>query len=109
LLKAENSKEGFMATTAPNRVVATATAVLGLVAALAPVVADLDWTSTLGVVAGVGVVAAAALKWLDGWQKYEERTAIELGELQGLPPAEYDEDAPQPEGSVGGAGEGNLS
>ena len=94
--------------TEPNRVVAGATAVLGLVAALAPVVADLDWTSTLGVIAGVGVVAAAAVKWLDGWQKFEERTAIELYSDGGLSDGDA-EGAPPAEGTVGGHGEGNLS
>ncbi len=57
----------------PNRLVAYATALLGLVAALAPVIADLDWESTASVIAGVGVTAAAALVWLNGYQKYEER------------------------------------
>lgn len=61
----------------PNRIVAIITAVLGLAAALAPVVADLDWESTAGIIAGIGVVAGVALKWLDGWQKYEERTDLE--------------------------------
>jgi hypothetical protein len=55
----------------PNRLVAVALAVLGLIAAIAPVVANLDWTSTVSVIAGLGVVAAAAIKWLDGWQKQE--------------------------------------
>lgn len=59
-----------------NRVVAVLTALLGVAAAIAPVAADMDWTSTIGVITGVGVVAAAALKWLDGWQKAEARDGL---------------------------------
>jgi hypothetical protein len=56
-----------------NRVVAIAVAGFGFVAAIAPVAANLDWTSTAGIIAGVGTVAAVAVKWLDGWQKHEQR------------------------------------
>jgi hypothetical protein len=55
----------------PNRVVAIATALLSLAAAVAVPLANLDWSSTAGVIAGVGAVAAVALKWLDGWQAHE--------------------------------------
>jgi protein-S-isoprenylcysteine O-methyltransferase Ste14 len=58
-----------------NRIVALVTALVGLAGAVAPAVANMDWSSTAGVIAGVGVVAAAAIKWLDGWQKHEARTA----------------------------------
>lgn len=44
---------------------------LSLILALAPVVADLDLTSTAGVIAGIAAIAAVALKWLQGWQQYE--------------------------------------
>jgi protein-S-isoprenylcysteine O-methyltransferase Ste14 len=57
--------------TPPNRVVAVATVVLALLTALAPVVLNLDWTSTAGIIASLAVVATTAVKWLDGWQKFE--------------------------------------
>jgi hypothetical protein len=56
-----------------NRVVAGATALLGLVAAAAPVAANMDWQSTAGVIGGIGAVALVSYKWLDGWQKAEDR------------------------------------
>lgn len=66
----------------PNRVVALLTALLGLVAAVAPAAANLDWTSTAGVIVGVGVVAAASLKWLTGWQKHESEVAAATREAR---------------------------
>lgn len=60
----------------PNRVAALATAFLGLAAAVAVPLASLDWSSTAGVIAGLGTVASVAVKYLDGCQKHEERNAI---------------------------------
>ena len=45
----------------PNRVVAVATAVLGLAGAVSVPLANLDWSSTAGVIAGVGAVAAVPI------------------------------------------------
>lgn len=64
-----------------NRVVAVATVVLSVGAALLPVLADLDLASTAGVIAGILAVVTTSVKWLDGWQKAEaserlERTVI---------------------------------
>ena len=58
-----------------NRVVALLTALLGVGAAVAPVLADMNWHDTAGVIVGAGLACAAALKWLDGWQKHEARVA----------------------------------
>jgi hypothetical protein len=58
---------------APNRVAVYLTSLAGLLAALAPVVADLDLTSTVGIVGGLGGVVLVVRKWLEGWQKHEER------------------------------------
>lgn len=55
-----------------GRIAAILGGVAGIAAALAPVVANLDVTSTVGVVGGIGAVAAVVIKWLDGWQKYEQ-------------------------------------
>lgn len=54
-----------------GRLVAGLGALAGIAAALAPALANLDITSTVGVIGGVGALAAAVVKWLDGWQKYE--------------------------------------
>jgi hypothetical protein len=61
----------------PNRIALYLTAAAGLLGALAPIVADLDWTSTVGIAAGLAAITGVVYKWLDGWQKYEERTALE--------------------------------
>lgn len=59
----------------PNRVAVILTALTGLAGAIAPAVANLDPTSTAGIVAGLGTIAAAVVKWLDGWQKHEAHQA----------------------------------
>jgi hypothetical protein len=55
----------------PNRIAVILTALAALCAGLAPVVADLDWESTAGIIAGISSITAVVYKWLDGWQKYE--------------------------------------
>lgn len=54
-----------------NRIVAIASSVLLLVMALMPVIANFDWRSTAGIMAGIPAVAAIAYKWLHGWQLWE--------------------------------------
>lgn len=56
-----------------------------LCAALAPAVANLDLTSTAGLGAGVIALAGVVIKWLDGWQKYEQDVRD---------PSKYNEPAP---------------
>ena len=56
-----------------NRIVAIATVVLSLLAAALPAVANFDWTSTAGVIAGIAGMATVVLKWLDGWQAHEQQ------------------------------------
>lgn len=71
----------------PNRIVSYTIALLGLVGAIAPVAADLDWESTAGVLVGIGVIASIGVKWLEGWQRYEERTDLErLADSPEVPP-----------------------
>jgi len=55
-----------------GRLVAGLTAVAGLCTALAPLVADLDTTSTIGLVGGLGAIAPVIYKWLDNWGRYEQ-------------------------------------
>jgi putative exporter of polyketide antibiotics len=56
-----------------NRIVALTSAVIVLLLGLLPVVADADWTTTAGVIAAIVGLLGVVLKWLDGWQKWEER------------------------------------
>lgn len=58
-------------TLTPNRIAVYITAFAGLLSALAPIVADLDLTSTVGIVGSLAAVAAVVHKWLDGWQQHE--------------------------------------
>ena len=61
----------------PNRIALYFTAFAALCAAVVPVVADFDTSSTVGVIGGVGALAAVVGVWLYNWGKYEERTALE--------------------------------
>ena len=56
-----------------GRVVALASVFLGLIGAVLPAVAQMDLSSTAGIVAGLIAVTSIAVKFLDGWQRYEER------------------------------------
>lgn len=60
---------------APNRVVAGLTALSGVAAAVAVPVANMDTSSTVGVLGGLVTVTGVAMKWLDGWQKHERLRA----------------------------------
>jgi len=61
----------------PNRIALYFTALAALCAAVVPVLADFDTSSTIGVVGGVGALAGVVGVWLYNWGKYEERTALE--------------------------------
>jgi hypothetical protein len=61
-----------------NRIVALLTALSGLLAAIVVPLANLDTSSTIGVAVGLGTVVAAAVKWLDGWQKHEARESTDV-------------------------------
>ena len=58
-----------------NRIVAIVAAVISLALGLLPVIANLDWTSTAGVIAGIAAILGYVLKWLEGWQKHEAMIA----------------------------------
>jgi hypothetical protein len=62
--------------TNPNRVVAVATAVVALALGILPTVADMDWSSTAGVMTSLVVILGVVYKWLEGWQRHEEQIAI---------------------------------
>jgi hypothetical protein len=55
---------------------ATALAVLaGAAGAAAPAVANMDWSSTAGVIAGTLAIVGAITAWLKGWREHEARLA----------------------------------
>lgn len=56
----------------PNRIVVILQSLLGLVLIVLPLVESYDWKGQ-GIIGGVILISAAVYKWLDGWQKYEER------------------------------------
>jgi hypothetical protein len=60
-----------MQTPPTNRIVALLSGVLLLVMALAPVIANFDWKSTAGIIAGMPAIALVVYKWLEGWQRWE--------------------------------------
>lgn len=57
----------------PNRTALYLGTVAAFVAGLAPVVADLDWQSTTGVLVGIGAIATYVNVFVLGQQKHEER------------------------------------
>lgn len=57
----------------PNRIAVYLTAIAALAGGAAPIVADLDLSSTAGVVAGLAALTAVVDRWLKGWQSHEER------------------------------------
>lgn len=81
----------------PPRLAAYITAVVGLLTALSPVVANLDITSTAGIIAGAAAVLGTYATWAKGWRAYEaderykeeRETAQAVGDTQVLPV--YDE------------------
>lgn len=60
----------------PNRVAVYLTGLAGLCTAIAPAVANLDTTSTIGAVSGLAGVVTIAYKFLTGWQAHEAREAV---------------------------------
>lgn len=58
----------------PNRVAVYLTSLAALAAGLAPAVANLDLTSTAGLVAGLAALSLVVSKWLTGWQAHEARS-----------------------------------
>ena len=65
-----------------NRVVALAGAIVTLILALLPVIADFDWRSTAGIVAGIIAVLGIVQKFLEGWSRWataelEQTTPVE--------------------------------
>ena len=99
-----------METPLPNRLAAYGTAAIALLAGLAPLIGNLDWESTAGVVAALGALLAVVVKWLDGWQKWErgEGDALLPGELDDDYDEETAEPIPEPVVAAANAGEGTT-
>lgn len=70
----------------PNRTAVYLTSAIALVLGLLPLVGNLDWTSTAGIVAALGAILGVVYKWLDNWGKYERGEGAAL-----LPGDELDE------------------
>lgn len=68
----------------PNRVAVYLTSFAGLIGALAPVIANLDLTSTLGVIAGLGAIVVVVRQFLVGWQQQERDANAASLQLQVL-------------------------
>jgi hypothetical protein len=57
----------------PARVAAVLGAIASLLAGLAPAIANLDLSSTAGVIAAIVAIGGIVVKWLDGQAKHEAR------------------------------------
>lgn len=67
---------------APNRIAVYLTILATIAGGLAPVIANMDLSSTAGVVAAILAIAAVVRKWLDGWQSFEARADYRQHELE---------------------------
>ena len=70
----------------PNRMAVYLTGAIALLAGLLPLVGNLDWESTAGVIAGLTAIAAVVREWLVNWGKWER------GEGNALLPGELDDE-----------------
>jgi small-conductance mechanosensitive channel len=60
----------------PNRIAVYLVAAGALITAIAVPVAELDLSSTAGVIAGLASITAVVDRWLKGWQQYEQQFAV---------------------------------
>lgn len=63
----------------PSRIGAYLAGLSGIAGAVAVPIANLDTTSTAGVIAGVVAVLTAYLGWVPGWRAHEDRVAQGFG------------------------------
>lgn len=70
----------------PNRLAVYATALGALALGLLPLVGNLDWTSTAGVLGAIAAIGGVVGIWLFNWGKYERAEGPGI-----LPAAELDE------------------
>ena len=59
----------------PNRIAVYLTAAAALITGVLAVWGELDWTSLVGILGSLGALLGVVVKWLTGWQQYEERRA----------------------------------
>jgi hypothetical protein len=81
----------------PNRAASYLAAATALVLGLLPLVGNLDWTSTAGIIASIGAILGIAYKWLDNWGKYERGEGVGL-----LPGDELDDELDYDEAAAAG-------
>ena len=78
----------------PNRVATLIAIIAGVLTAVVPAVANMDWTSTAGVVGGGFAVVVAIVKWLQGWQNHEQH--LQWEKQMGLNVGVADQTLPEP-------------
>jgi hypothetical protein len=81
----------------PGRIATLLAIVAGVAGAITPAAADLDWTSTAGVIAGTLAIVAAIAKWLTGWQQHERLQAVDPAFVADLDDTAGADDHPAPE------------
>ena len=87
----------------PNRMAVYLTAAISLIVGVTPLIGDLDWESTAGLLASLVPILGVAAVWLNNWGKWERGEGAGL--LPGEPDDDFDEQAaePIPEATVAAA------
>jgi hypothetical protein len=70
----------------PNRIAVYVTALGALAAGLLPLVGNLDWESTAGILGALVAITGVVATWLYNWGKYER------GDGAGIMPGELDDE-----------------
>ena len=55
----------------PNRLAVYLTGAIALLAGILPLIGNLDWESTAGVIAGLSAIAVVVREWLVNWGKWD--------------------------------------
>lgn len=77
-----------MQTPLPNRLAVYVTAFGALAAGLLPLIGNLDWESTAGILGAIIAITGVVAVWLYNWGKYER------GEGEGLIQGEFEDEEP---------------
>jgi hypothetical protein len=77
----------------PNRIAVYLTGLIALALGLLPLVGNLDWTSTAGIIGAIAAISVVVREWLVNWGKWERGEGE--GVLPGIADDEFNEEQAQ--------------